>query len=120
MVTLEHEMTYRLKVTGPLAATEGSPVGVREYWEMTEGTLTGDRIKAKIVMPCGDWCVVGTGDDQVHLRGSTEVFVGFSRRTCLNHVMSKVLQHGCRVLEDQGVVIDDDDAKRSRSVCVLS
>jgi hypothetical protein len=39
MIGLQHEMTYRLKVTGPLAATEGSPVGAREYWEMTEGTL---------------------------------------------------------------------------------
>ena len=28
MITLQHEMTYQLKVTGPLTATEGSPVGV--------------------------------------------------------------------------------------------
>ena len=58
MIQLKHEMTYRLKVTGPLTATEGSPVGAREYWQMTEGTLTGDRIKAKIAMPGGDWMVV--------------------------------------------------------------
>jgi Protein of unknown function (DUF3237) len=58
MIGLEHEMTYRFKVSGPLAATEGSPVGAREYWEMTSGTLTGKRIKAKIAMPGGDWMVV--------------------------------------------------------------
>jgi hypothetical protein len=58
MITLQHEMTYQLKVTGPLNATEGSPVGAREYWKMTEGTLTGERIKAKIAMPGGDWMVV--------------------------------------------------------------
>ena len=59
MIALHHEMTYRLKVSGPLAATEGSPVGAREYWEMTEGELVGDRIKARIAMPGGDWMVVG-------------------------------------------------------------
>jgi hypothetical protein len=58
MITLQHEITYRLKVTGPLAATEGSPVGARECWEMAEGTLTGGRTKAKIAMPGGDWMVV--------------------------------------------------------------
>jgi hypothetical protein len=60
MIALKHEMTYRLKVTGPLAATDGSPVGAREYWEMTEGTLTGDRIEAKVAMPGGDWMVVSS------------------------------------------------------------
>jgi hypothetical protein len=59
MISLQHEMTYRLKVTGPLAATEGSPQGTREYWEMTDGTLTGARISARIAMPGGDWFAVG-------------------------------------------------------------
>ena len=58
MISLQHEMTYQFKVRGPLAATQGSPVGAREYWEMTEGKLSGDRIKAKIAMPGGDWMVV--------------------------------------------------------------
>jgi hypothetical protein len=60
MIALELEMTYRLKVTGPLAATEGSPVGAREYWEMTEGHLTGKRIRPKVAMPGGDWMVVSS------------------------------------------------------------
>jgi hypothetical protein len=38
-------------------ATEGAPAGAREYWEMTEGTLIGARIKAKTAMPGGDWMV---------------------------------------------------------------
>ena len=58
MPELLREMTYRLRVSGPLAATEGSPTGTREYWEMTEGTLTGARINAKIAMPGGDWMLV--------------------------------------------------------------
>jgi hypothetical protein len=58
MIGLEHEMTYRFTVTGPLAATKGSPIGEREYWQMTSGTLTGKRINARIAMPGGDWMVV--------------------------------------------------------------
>ena len=55
MMTLEHEMTYRLKTRGPLGTTNGSPIGARQYWEMSEATLTGPRINAKLGMPGGDW-----------------------------------------------------------------
>ena len=55
MPELRHEITYRFRVRGPLAATEGAPGGTREYWEMTEGTLMGARINARIAMPGGDW-----------------------------------------------------------------
>jgi hypothetical protein len=60
MVTLQYEMSYRFRVTGPLPPTEGSPQGARQYWEMTEGTLSGDRIRATIAMPGGDWHIVGS------------------------------------------------------------
>lgn len=60
MLRLHHEMTYRFTVTGPMAATEGAPTGARQYWEMSNGTLTGERINAKIAMPGGDWHVVST------------------------------------------------------------
>jgi hypothetical protein len=53
-------MTCRFKVRGPLPATEGSPVGARQYYEMSEGTLRGERINATIAMPGGDWHVVGS------------------------------------------------------------
>jgi hypothetical protein len=55
MAGLEFEMTYRLRVRGPMPATQGSPVGEHIYWEMSEGTLEGPRIKARIAMPGGDW-----------------------------------------------------------------
>ncbi len=58
MLELQYEMTYRFKVRGPLPSTEGSPRGTRQYWEMTEGTLRGDRIQASIAMPGGDWNAV--------------------------------------------------------------
>jgi hypothetical protein len=60
VITLQHEMTYRFKVRGPMPATEGSPRGARQYWEMSEGTLTGDRIRASLAMPGGDWHLIGT------------------------------------------------------------
>jgi Protein of unknown function (DUF3237) len=60
MLTLEKEMTYRFKTKGPLVPTAGSPRAPRQYWEMTEGTLKGERISAKIAMPGGDWYSVGS------------------------------------------------------------
>jgi Protein of unknown function (DUF3237) len=60
VLRLHHEMTYRFRVRGPLAATDGSPRGARQYWEMTEGTLAGDRIQATIAMPGGDWHLVSS------------------------------------------------------------
>jgi hypothetical protein len=60
VIELRYEMTYRFRVRGPLPPTEGSPRGARQYWEMTAGTLQGDRIQATIAMPGGDWHVVGS------------------------------------------------------------
>jgi hypothetical protein len=51
MIGLQHEMTYRLRIRGPTKSTRGSPRGECQYWEMAEGTLTGDRIRAHIAMP---------------------------------------------------------------------
>jgi Protein of unknown function (DUF3237) len=59
MAGLEFEMTYRLRVRGPVPAP-GSPAGEHLYWEMSEGTLEGRRIKARITMPGGDWFRPGT------------------------------------------------------------
>ena len=41
-------------------APREDPAGTLQYWEMTEGRLEGARIKAKLVMPGGDWYRVGT------------------------------------------------------------
>lgn len=71
-IGLEYKMTCRFKVTGPLAATEGSPTGAKMYREMTSGTFEGDAINARIVMPGGDWHVVSA--DQF---GRTDVRVQF-------------------------------------------
>jgi Protein of unknown function (DUF3237) len=59
MVGLEQEMTYRVRVTGPLETTTGAPTGERQYWQVDEATLSGDRIEARLAMPGGDWMLVG-------------------------------------------------------------
>ena len=55
MAGLKLEMNFQLRVRGPMPATPGSPAGEHIYWEMSEGTLEGPRIKAHIAMPGGDW-----------------------------------------------------------------
>lgn len=54
-IGLEYEMTYRFTVSEPLPPLEGSPTGSKQYWEMSTGTIKGDRINARIVLPGGDW-----------------------------------------------------------------
>jgi uncharacterized protein DUF3237 len=60
MASLERVLTYRLTVKGPLTSTAGSPLGERQYWEMSDGTISGDGIDARMAMPGGDWMLVGS------------------------------------------------------------
>ena len=59
MIFLEREMTYRVKVRGPLRSTADAPLGEVQYWEMSDAWLDGPRIKARAAMPGGDWMRVG-------------------------------------------------------------
>ena len=59
MASLQHEMTYRIRVRGPAKATTGSPLGERQYWEMSDGELSGPRIKARLAMAGDDWFRAG-------------------------------------------------------------
>jgi hypothetical protein len=58
VIGLEEVLTYRVTTTGPLETTEGSPWGARQYWEVSEATLSGERISATLAMPGGDWMAV--------------------------------------------------------------
>jgi Protein of unknown function (DUF3237) len=72
---LEHVLTYRFSIRGPLPDTEGSPRGTRQYWEMSEGTLTGSGVNASIAMPGGDWYTAspdGFGRPDVRVQLQTE------------------------------------------------
>jgi Protein of unknown function (DUF3237) len=75
MPRLEFETIYWLRVRGPMPSTKGSPRGERIYWEMSEATLDGARIKARAEMPGGDWYAAGTdgyGRPDVRLQFVTE------------------------------------------------
>ena len=53
MLELSYEMTFREHVEGPLGPTSGSPE--RVCWKIAEATLTGPRVRARLVMPGTDW-----------------------------------------------------------------
>ena len=56
MIELEPAMIYRLDVTGPVEATDGSAANPRrQFWQMTRATLEGPSIRATTAMPGIDW-----------------------------------------------------------------
>jgi hypothetical protein len=58
-VELQPCLIYRLTaMRGPLEPTDGSPLGPRQYFEMTDGELTGNGIDATMALPGGDWMVM--------------------------------------------------------------
>jgi hypothetical protein len=59
MISLESEMIYRVKTTQPLGPTRGSSIGVVQYWEVSEATLSGPRIEATLSATGSDWMQMG-------------------------------------------------------------
>jgi hypothetical protein len=55
MLELQPEMTYRVRTTDSLAPTHGSPAAVTQYWQVSEATLTGERINAALAATGSDW-----------------------------------------------------------------
>jgi len=52
---LIQEFVYRVKTTGPLKTTAGSPYGERTYWTVSDAEIEGSRIKARIAAQGSDW-----------------------------------------------------------------
>lgn len=55
MIGLSPEMTYRVTTTQPLDPTTGAPGGALQYWQVSEATLQGPRIDARLAATGGDW-----------------------------------------------------------------
>ena len=53
------EMIYRVRTTEPLSPTDGSPFGPRQYWQVSEASLDGDRIHARLASTGIDWMSMG-------------------------------------------------------------
>jgi hypothetical protein len=56
---LVRELTYRVRTTGPLKSTAGSPSGERSYWMVSEAELDGPQLKARLAATGSDWMQVG-------------------------------------------------------------
>ena len=97
MPSFEFEMIYRLRVRGPMASTKGSPRGERIYWEMSEATLDGARIKARTEMPGGDWYAAGP-DSYGRPDVSSFRVRGAAVPGCELRVSAIDLQSGCRII----------------------
>lgn len=60
MIGLAQEMTYVVRTTEPSAPSAGSPLGTRQYWQLSEATLEGPRIRAALAATGGDWMAMGS------------------------------------------------------------
>lgn len=61
MLELEFAMTYVVRTSHPLDPTTDSPWGARQYWQVSEATLDGPQIKARLAATGLDW--MGVSDD---------------------------------------------------------
>ena len=55
MIDLAFEMTYTVHTTNPLEPTAGAPLGTRQYWQVSEAKLVGERIRATLAATGSDW-----------------------------------------------------------------
>lgn len=69
MISLVPELTMRVTTIQPLPPTEGSPNIPTQYWQVSEATLTGDRINATLASTGADWMrMSGDGYFRPHVR----------------------------------------------------
>lgn len=89
---LEPEMTYRVRTSDPLGPTDGSPWGVRQYWQVSEATLEGANIQARLAATGGDW--MGVGPDGFWRPDVRAQFVTDDDAVVLMHYTGLVQQTG--------------------------
>src|SRR4051812_30726560 len=90
LMRLESEFIYRVKTTGPLPDTKGSPRGERLYWIVSEAELEGARIRAKLAAPGSDW--MNVSNDGFWLPDVRLPFVTDDGATILTHYTGLVEQ----------------------------
>jgi hypothetical protein len=57
---LDFEMTYAVRTTHPLEPTVGAPFGAKQFWQVSEATLDGARVKAHLAGTGIDWMSVSS------------------------------------------------------------
>jgi uncharacterized protein DUF3237 len=55
---LDFAMTYEVRTAHPLEPTAGSPYGAKQYWQVSEATLEGPGISARLAATGMDWMSV--------------------------------------------------------------
>jgi Protein of unknown function (DUF3237) len=55
---LEFAMTYVVRTANPLEPTHGSPHGAKQYWQVSEASLNGPDIHARLAATGIDWMSV--------------------------------------------------------------
>lgn len=55
---LDFAFFYRVRTISPLGPTDGSPFPPRQFWQVSEASLRGDRISATLAAPGLDWMQV--------------------------------------------------------------
>lgn len=85
-----HVFFYRVRTTGPLKTTKGSPAGERLYWTVSEAELDGPDIQAKLAAPGSDWMWVS--DDGFWRPDVRAPFVTDDGETILMHYRGLVQQ----------------------------
>ncbi len=71
-ICLVPEFTYRSSVVGPHEVGDG-PYGVRQYYEMIDGVVEGERLSGRMIGTGSDWILVGSDgflrmDARIHIR----------------------------------------------------
>jgi hypothetical protein len=57
-ISLEYECSYRGSLRPPLDIGQG-PYGSRNFFEVTGGDVTGERLNGKLLTGGGDWALIG-------------------------------------------------------------
>jgi hypothetical protein len=75
-ISLEYECSYRASLKPPVDFGQG-PYGTRNFFEVTGGDVTGERLNGKLLTGGGDWALIGPdGWGRLDVRAHIETLDG--------------------------------------------
>jgi Protein of unknown function (DUF3237) len=80
------EFSYTAKLKPPVAI--GGPFGQRMFFEVTEGEVTGERVRGRVLTGGGDWAIVGAdGMVRLDVRAQIETHDGANVLICYHGML---------------------------------